>query len=223
MRRAVVTLAVCSSLIGCSARPSSPIITHDELVRRAQELFDSVAGGDATPWKKYFADDCLFFDEKGRGMNKEALVKDIAPLPYGYSGFIKIVGAQSRIFANTAVLSYDLEEAEIVFGQALKARYHVTDTWLLRNGQWQIIAEQVLRYYEDPAALKSDAAKYNDYVGTYELAPGVLRTVSTEGTDLYLQRTGGQKAVLFPEAPDLFFRKGVEGRILFRRGTSGLR
>src|SRR5215467_1100067 len=141
MRTVLLTLAASSILIGCSSRPASPAITHDELVRRAQELFDSVAGGDATPWKKYFADDCLFFDEKGRSMNKEALVKDIAPLPTGYSGSIKIVGAQSRTFADAAVISYDLDETEIVFGQVLKARYHTTDTWLLRNGRWQIIAE----------------------------------------------------------------------------------
>src|SRR5262249_39141539 len=147
MRTVLFTLAVCSVLIGCSLRSASSTITHDELVRRAQELFDAVAGGDQAPWKKYFADDCLFFDEKGRSMNKEALVKDIAPLPTGYSGFIKVIGAQSCIFADAAVISYDLDETETVFGQVLKVRYHTMDIWFLRNGQWQIIAEQVLHYY----------------------------------------------------------------------------
>jgi hypothetical protein len=53
-----------------------PPITQDELVRRTQELFDAVAPGNAEPFKKYFADDAMFFDEKGRDMDKAALVKD---------------------------------------------------------------------------------------------------------------------------------------------------
>ena len=70
-----------------SRTPSEGKISQDELVRRTQELFDAVAPGDPTPFKKYFAEDALFFDEKGRSMDKAALVKDVQPLPKGYSGF----------------------------------------------------------------------------------------------------------------------------------------
>ena len=86
------------------------IITQEELVRRTQELFDAVVPGNPAPWKKYYADDCLFFDEKGRNLDKAALVADITPLPKGYSGTIKIAKAQSRIFGDVAILSYDLDE-----------------------------------------------------------------------------------------------------------------
>ena len=124
-------------------------ITQQELVQRTQELFDAVAGGNQAPWEKYFADDAMYFDEKGRNMDKTALVKDVTPLPKGYSGSIKIQNAQSRIVGDTAILSYDMDESETVFGQQLKARYHATDTWMRRNGAWQIVAGQVLRYYEE--------------------------------------------------------------------------
>ena len=80
---------------------------------------------------------------------------DITPMPAGYSGTIKIDNVQSRIIGDTAVLSYDANETETIFGQNLKARYHVTDTWLRRNGEWQIIASQAHRYYEDPAVGKA--------------------------------------------------------------------
>jgi hypothetical protein len=66
-------------------------------------------------------------------MDKAALVADITPMPDGYSGTIKVVNAKSRIYADTAVLSYDLNETETIFGQNLTARYHTTDTWLRRN------------------------------------------------------------------------------------------
>jgi len=195
-------------------------ITQDELVRRTQELYDSLVSGDQTPWKKHFADDCMFADEKGRFFDKPKLIADITPLPTGYSGTIKIENAQSRIIGNTAVLSYDADETETIFGQNLKARYHITDTWLQRNGNWQIIASQAHRYYEDPAIGKADPRKFADFVGAYDLAPGQTRSVTSEGDKLFVDRIG-KKEELLPETSDLFFRKGVEGRILFRYAANG--
>src|SRR5262245_66556530 len=108
-------------------------ITQDELVRRTQELYDSLVSGDQAPWKKHFADDCMFADEKGRFFDKPKLIADITPLPTGYSGRIKIENAQSRIIGNAAVLSYDADETENIFGQKLKESYQITDTWFHRN------------------------------------------------------------------------------------------
>jgi hypothetical protein len=203
-----------------SCKPKNDI-TQDELVRRTQELFDSVAAGDQTPWKKYFADDCMYFDEKGRNMNKPALVADVTPLPAGYSGSIKMARVQGHIESDLAILSYDMDETETVYGQNMTARYHATDTWMQRNGQWQIVAGQVLRYYEDPAPGKVNPARFADYVGTYELAPGNTLTISTDGKVLYRQRGDRPKDILIPEAAGIFFRKGVEGRILFRQADDG--
>jgi len=203
-----------------SCKPKNDI-TQDELLRRTQELFNAVSAGDQTPWKKYFAEDCMYFDEKGRNMNKAALIADITPLPAGFSGSIKMAKAQSYIEGDVAILSYDFDEKETIFGQDMTARYHATDTWMRRNGEWQIVAGQVLRYYEDPAPGKADAAKFAEYVGTYELAPANTLTISTDGKLLYRQRGERPKELLIPEATDIFFRKGVEGRILFRHADNG--
>jgi hypothetical protein len=202
------------------ALASEPAITQDELVRRTQELYDSLVTGNQTPWKKYFADDCTFSDEKGRTLDKTKLVADIAPLPPGYSGAIKIDNVISRIIGDTAVLSYDANETETIFGQNLRARYHTTDTWLRRNGEWQIIASQSHRYYEDPAIGKADEKKFAGFVGTYELAPGQTRNVAAENGKLFVERNGKREELL-PETSELFFRKGVEGRILFHYDTNG--
>jgi hypothetical protein len=195
-------------------------MTQEELVRRTQELFDAVVPGNKEPWQKYFADDCIFADEKGRNFNKTQLVADITPLPKGYSGTIEIVKPKSVIHGDTAILSYDLDETETIFGQKLTARYHVTDTWLRRNGVWQIASSQAMRYYEDPAVARIDSKKFADFDGTYELAPGQIRRVFSEGENLYVERSGKREELL-PEGSEIFFRKGVEGRILFRYADSG--
>src|SRR5262249_25625006 len=173
-------------------------ITQDGLVRRTQELYDAVVPGNQAPWKKYFADDCIFADEKGRLFDKPKLIADINPMPAGYSGTIKIENAQSRIIGNTAILSYDADETETIFGQNLKARYHITDTWLQRNANEQIIPSQAKRYYADPAVGKADPKKFADYIGAYELAPGQTRSVVADGEKLFVERNG-KKEQLLPE------------------------
>jgi hypothetical protein len=221
MKRSVILFAFVLSFasIGLPQEPTQ--ITQQELVRRTQEMMDALVPGNKRPWEKYFADDAIYSDEKGRVMNKKELVEDIAPLPKGYSGTIKVVNAQSRIIGDTAVLSYDSDETEAIFGQELHARYHTVDTWMRRNSKWQVIATQAHRYYEDPSAGEIDPKRLDTYVGTYELGPGVQAVVSREGDRLFHQRTGRPRMELFPEASDIFFRKGVEGRILFLAGQNG--
>lgn len=219
LKTLLLAVIAFGSILSFATEPKK--IAQDELVRRTQELMDSLVPGDKAPWQKYFAEDALFFDEKGRNMGKAELVKDISPLPKGYSGRIRIVRPQSRIIGDTAVLSYDLDEEETIFGQMLHARYHATDTWMYRDGRWQILASQVLRYYEDPAVGVSDPKKLDLYVGTYELAPGVAMEITREGDRLFAQRTGRKREELFPEAGGIFFRKGVEGRRLFHIAADG--
>ena len=89
-----------------------------------------------------------------------------------------------------------------------------------RNGTWQIVAAKAFRYYEDPAIGKADAKKLSSFSGTYELAPGQVRIVMTENAKLYLERNG-KREELWPEISEVFFRKGVEGRILFRSDEQG--
>ena len=124
-------------------------INEQELLRRTQELFDSLVTGNKEPWQKYYADDAIFFDEKE-----------------------------------------------------------------------QIIATQVLRYYEDPAVGKTDPNRLSAFVGTYQLGPDQVRTVTSENGKLFVERKG-KKEELVPETSDIFFRKGVEGRILFRSDDKG--
>jgi hypothetical protein len=181
----ILALAVMvASMSLCTSSRNRAPITQDELVRNEQAMFNAAAPGDQKPWKKYFADDSMYFmyfDEKGRSMDKTALVEDVAPLPPGYSGSIKVVNPKSNIQGDTAVLSYDRNETETIFGQNMTARYHGTDTWMYRDGKWQIVAGQMFRYYEGPAPGKGDVKKYADYAGTYELAPAVTQTISVRG------------------------------------------
>ncbi len=204
-----------------AAGGTSPAIDQAELVRRTQQLYDAIPPGDQAPSKSYYAEDAMVYDEKGRSMNKKALLDDLEPMPAGYSGVIEIVHPHTTFAPGVAVLAYDCDETETIFGQELHARYHSVDTWLYRDSKWQIAVSQTMRYYEDPAVGSTDAARLDDFTGVYELSPGNRRTVTRADGEIFLQRGTGAKTKLLPESGDLFFRTGVEGRILFHRNASG--
>ena len=142
-------------------------------------------------------------------------------MPAGYSGTIHVIHPHAIFAPGVAVLAYECEETETIFGQELHARYHSVDTWLYRLGSWQIAGSQTMRYYEDPAAGASDPARLGDFTGVYELAPGNRRTVLRKGDELEMQKGSGAKTMLVPESGDIFFRAGIEGRIVFHRDSSG--
>jgi hypothetical protein len=111
-----------------------------------------VPSGDQSLWKLYLSNDVMYFDEKGRNMDKRAALADLQPMPSGYSGSITIVRPASRFLADVVMLSCDLDDTETICGQQLSARYRTTDTWAYRKWQWKIITSQTLRHYQDPAS-----------------------------------------------------------------------
>lgn len=48
-------------------------------------------------------------------------------------------------------------------------------------------------------------ATLDQYIASYELAPGFVLTVAREGSSLFAQATGQGKAEIFPEAEGKFF------------------
>ena len=91
----LIAFLVLASRASGGLPAAASTVTQDELVRRTQELFDAVAAGDKTPWQKYYSEDCIFHDEKGRSLDKTKLIADIEPLPAGYSGTIKVKNPDS--------------------------------------------------------------------------------------------------------------------------------
>ena len=202
---------VCGLAAAHALPPAAQTISEAELVHRTQQLYDALVPGNQATATAYYADDAMVYDEKGRTMNKQAAVDDVQPMPAGYSGSIRIIHTHAIFAPGVAVLAYDCDETETIFGQQLHARYHAVDTWLYRNDSWQIATSQIMRYYEDPATGVTDRNHLGDFIGVYELAQKNRRAVSRQGNELFLQRGKDEKKKLLPESGDLFFRPGVEG------------
>jgi len=62
-----------------------------------------------------------------------------------------------------------------------------------------------------------DTARFDQYVGQYELAPGLVLTVSRDGRDFYIQATGQPRMRLFASSDVDFFLRAVEADLTFGR------
>lgn len=68
---------------------------------------------------------------------------------------------------------------------------------------------------------KVDPKTYKNYVGRYQLAPGLVATMTLENNRLYTQLTGQPRFEMFPEGERDFFLKVVDAQITFETGDSG--
>ena len=66
-----------------------------------------------------------------------------------------------------------------------------------------------------------DTKVFDNYVGTYELAPNAILTISRAGDQLFGQLTGQPKFQLSPESERKFFLKAVDAQLAFNTDAQG--
>jgi hypothetical protein len=70
-------------------------------------------------------------------------------------------------------------------------------------------------------AISMDPKQFDAYVGSYELAPNVLLTISRSGAHFLGQITGQDPIEIFPEASREFFVKVVDAQLTFITDNTG--
>jgi len=102
---------------------------------------ESVASGDPTTVKRILANDFIGVDPDGKHYRKAEMVADTAKGPQ-YFVSNKINDIIVRFYGNMAV-AQGSETWTRKNGE--KGRWVWTDTWLKRNGAWQIVAAEDLK------------------------------------------------------------------------------
>jgi Domain of unknown function (DUF4440) len=205
-----------------AGQTASDAETEKELTRIAQELVDAVARGDKAVWEKHVADDVIYTDENWTVLTKRDLVDSLAPFPPGYSGTIRVTKVRSRINGDAAVLSWEGLEEQYVYGQKLTPVYLITDTYFKRNGRWQLVAEHVAVRPQPRKSIQMNPARYNLFIGEYELTSGITYVITVTDGKLMAQRTGRDREEWLPADENTFFRKGsIRGEKVFVRDAGG--
>jgi hypothetical protein len=132
-----MAMQILLSLALLAAAPRQPTATAAaerdtaEIVKRAQTLFDGLAPGDVALWRDALTEDAVFIDEFGRRQTKAEMLREMRPLPAGFSGSIEVRHPNVHFYPATAVLDCEMFEREMVFEQQLG----VTDRVLNRAGR----------------------------------------------------------------------------------------
>lgn len=106
----------------------------------ARQWAESVATGRTEDLERIIADDFVGTDPQGRRYDKSKMLENTREAPK-YFASNKIGPVKVTFFGNTAVAQGE-ETWTRHRGDPISGRFVWTDTWMKRNGKWQIIAAQ---------------------------------------------------------------------------------
>jgi ketosteroid isomerase-like protein len=112
------------------------------IIESERQWAESVASGDSSLVERILADDFLGVDTDGSLYDKK---KAVADTPSSAKEFVSnhLNDVKVRFYGDTAV-AQGSESWVRRTGKPLKGRFVWTDTWIRRNGKWQIVAAEDL-------------------------------------------------------------------------------
>ena len=96
----------------------------------------SVVSGDVSALQRIIADDVVDVDSQGRYLDKTTMLAEIHEAPKYFSSNV-LDGVKVRFFGDVAV-AQGSETWEGKNGLPPKGQFFFTDTWVLRDGKWQV-------------------------------------------------------------------------------------
>jgi ketosteroid isomerase-like protein len=187
-----------------------------------QKLMNAIAPGDKAAWDSIMDDTCLVTTEEGRLSSKADFLRELEPLPLGLVGEITVRDLTVQPFASFAIVRYEADESEQVFGQRLKTKYRMTDAFRRDGTGWKLVASHTSVVTADPPAQPVDKSHWRDLVGDYQLLPdGWVFHVELRNGVMYGGRSPGSLRPLIPLTAVAFVLEGSLGELLFDTGGDG--
>jgi ketosteroid isomerase-like protein len=140
-------LAVLGLLFLCDCSvEKDPKETERYFLDSERQWAESVATGDTSAIERILADDFIGVDPKGLLYTKQQMIDETRDAPK-YFVSNRLNDVKVRFYGNTAI-AQGSETWEKHSGE--RGRFVWTDTWLQRNGRWQIVAAEDLIAPEKP-------------------------------------------------------------------------
>src|SRR5262245_26234913 len=214
--RTILVVALAASVPARGAE--APAAVRDEILVLAKGLWDALGTGKAEVWERALAEDAVVIDEYGRRQTKAEIVKDIRPLPAGFTGSIEVRTPHVRQYGDAVILDCEDYEQEKVFDQKLVVRYWSTMTFVREGKSWKLAALHVVTLPTQPPALKVSDLRLDDYPGTYRYGPDrAWMVAAADGRLSFTTRAGGTPVLLEPISRDVFMDAGAERNLVIFR------
>jgi Domain of unknown function (DUF4440) len=222
MRALLVALLPCVAVSALAGQIAGSVDVEADLRRMTHELMDAIAPGQADVWRRYLHEKMLQVDENGIVRDKEALLKELTPLPADLVGRIEVDKYQVTIYGDVAVAAVEMQEYLDYYGQNLRTRFRSLDTWVRTPEGWRLIGQHMAAVLKEPPAIRLTRDELCAYAGVYHLTPTITTTIRCTEDGLRSERVDRPSVLYLPELRDLFFAAGQpRSRRVFNRDASG--
>jgi ketosteroid isomerase-like protein len=210
-----------------SARADTPGSQAEaEVLSDLRARLDAAGRNDTEAWARFVADDCIG-PMGGAAPMKQAWIQEHKAWPPGvkyYYGPLEDV--RVRVHGETAIVTFRSKQFNEYGGQTTYQNRWQIETWMRREGRWQLVAIADGVIPLEPTAATIDPAVYDAYVGRYEWGPGMVSTVTRQGNALFETFMDEKPGELLPENATTFFLKGQaasgdSSRYIFVKGAAG--
>ena len=135
---------VATSFLGIVAKLLPPDINQTEaeqyIVESEKQWAEAVASGDSSVARRILAEDFLGVEPDGSFYDK---AKEIENAPDGPRQFVSNHANEIRVrFYGDAAVAQGSESWVRRSGSPKRGRYVWTDTWIKRDGKWQVVAAE---------------------------------------------------------------------------------
>src|SRR5215471_21775954 len=134
-----LSIVAALGLCHCNA-PKDQKEVERYILESERQWAESVATGDTSAIERILADDFIGVDPKGALYNKQQMIADTRNAPKSFVSN-RLNDVKPRFYGSTAI-AQGSETWEKRSGE--HGRFVWTDTWLQRNGRWQIVAAEDL-------------------------------------------------------------------------------
>jgi ketosteroid isomerase-like protein len=193
-----------------------------ELRRDTQMLLDAIAPGDVGVWDRLIDPAALQVDENDVVRVKSQILAELKPLRPGLAGHLAIDDFRVVVSGDVAIVTHEDNETLEFYGQFIRSRFRMTDTWHKTPDGWRQLASQVLAVLQDPPSVSLDRATLCGYAGQYALTNAIVANIRCTSDKLIVERAGRPERTFVAEMKDVFFEPGQpRTRRIFLRDVHG--
>ncbi len=144
---AIAGLCLLSLSFAVGQKASGTSSIEDQIKKNEQDWAQAVVREGVASVDQYEADDIITTDPSGRVTGKAADKTDLSSGDYKIQSE-ELSDLKVLVYGNTAVAAATNFMKGTYKGQDLSGKYRFTDTWVKRNGKWQVVASQYTKVLE---------------------------------------------------------------------------
>ncbi|MEO8275436.1 MAG: nuclear transport factor 2 family protein, partial [Thermoanaerobaculia bacterium] len=216
-------VAVESAPAAFAAQPVAMSPAQLEVLHASEARQQAFNERDLATYRKLTDATFLSVIDNGTGLTLDDIVRGTFPSPRDNEQQVGHHDASVRIYGDTAILIYTLEDTESFDGSLAVHQQRRTEVWQRGTAGWRVIASHFSNLpvnMRPPIVVVGENVQ--DYVGKYQWRKGLVDTVTVEGGKLWSQLTGAaSKSENLALAKGVYFLRDDLGTAIFTRDAQG--